>query len=505
MTPVTNNGTQSNVRRDVGSTEGSVLRARTQSIPGVEIVQTVLPDFRRTMGAAALWLVAMAAVVVWAPEASGQEAGPSAGRGVAVAQGYKIDPRSGRLSLGITYGLSLAGHQNTVASGESRSVDLGIIGTTLAGEGCDGGDPTLPKEDQPQPLVARSTDEDAGTAKSETENGVDKRAYADDTPLARAVATTAAAGDPAAILVGSTRSETESGIVDGVRVARAVTDVASLSLGGGAVVLRGLRWEATYQTAPVELTEASFTIEGVEVGGQELTFPEDDPLAALAEANAALNPLGFSLEPPKARVESGIAFVDPLRVAVVPSDVREGILGPVLGAIQPIRESLFDAIIEADCGNATYILVADIVLGSVTGAGSFGLELGGVSATTADINRTSFLGDLPVASPALPTSPGQPSSPLPSSSGGGALPSASPAPSAAGGPSAAPTAGAPDAAPIATSDEVALDDVEEAAGTRGGALAGVGVAGLALLSALAAADARKMRRAQRSVPMEVLA
>ena len=38
---------------------------------------------------------------------------------------------------------------------ESRAINLGVIGVTLAGEGCDGGDPTLPEEDQPQPLIAR--------------------------------------------------------------------------------------------------------------------------------------------------------------------------------------------------------------------------------------------------------------------------------------------------------------------------------------------------------------
>src|SRR5207237_5536889 len=37
-------------------------------------------------------------------------------------------------------------------------------------------------------------------------------------------------------------------------------------------------------------------------------------------------------------------------------------------------------------------------------------------------------------------------------------------------------------------------------GARGGALAGVGLAGLALLAAMAEGDRRKMRRAQREIP-----
>lgn len=454
--------------------------------------------FRRTLVAGVAWVALLAGTFVISPDASGQEAGVDAGLGNAFAQGYKVDPRSGRLSLGIGYGVSLAGHQNLVSQAESRSVDLGIIGSTLAGEGCDGGDPTLAKEDQPKPLTARSTDEDAGTQKQETEYGVDKQAVADGSPLARAIATTAAAGDPAVVQIGSTESLTESGVVDGKRVARAVTDVSKVSFLGGQVELRGLRWEAIYQTAPEELTSATFSIEGITVAGESLPIPEDNPAGPLAEANAVLQPLGFTLEPPTTRVESGIAFVDPMRIGIIPSEIRETILSPVIGGLQPVRESVFDALIAQDCGNATYILIADIVLGSVTGAGSLALEVGGVTATSSELKRTSFLGGFGGSLAPLP----------PSSNGGGnlapTLSGTSGSPVSTGGVSStAPSTTAP--ADDGGDQEVAapIVDTEPISGSRGGPMVAVGLGGLLLLAALAEGDRRKMRRAQRTLPMEV--
>jgi hypothetical protein len=154
-----------------------------------------LRAFRRTFAVTAVWAAAVGGLLVAPPAASGQEA-VSPGRGNAYAQGIKVDPRTGRLSFGVTYGQALAGHQNTIAIAEAHSVDLGLLGDQLAGEGCDGGDPTYPEEDQPRPLESRSNGEGAGDEQVETENGVEKRVLATAEPYARAVSTTAAAGDP---------------------------------------------------------------------------------------------------------------------------------------------------------------------------------------------------------------------------------------------------------------------------------------------------------------------
>jgi hypothetical protein len=457
--------------------------------------------FKRTLAGGAVWALAMGGLLLASPSASGQEA-VEPGLGSAYAQGVKVDPRSGRLSFGITYGLALAGHQNNVAVAEARSVDLGVIGTTLAGEGCDGGDPTYPKEDQPQPLVVRSTEEGSSEEKVETENGVEKRAVATADPSARSVATTAASGDPAVVEIGATRSITESGVLDGARVARAITEVSGVSFAGGQVELKGLRWEAAFQTAPVEEATGSFTIEGITVAGERLPIPGDNPTEQLAEANAVLEPLGFRITPPTVRNESGIQFVDPMRIGIVPSTARESALGPVFSGLQPVRESVFDALIEADCSSASMITVLDIVLNSVTGAGSLNMELGGVTASSNEIAFTSFLGGLGGAPSLPPLSSGDSS---PSLGGGGDSGASLSGGSSAPAGSAAPAPPSPAATPGGDGGgtEQAIADVEPISGSRGGALAGVGLGGLALLAALAGADRAQMRRAQRSILMEV--
>lgn len=452
--------------------------------------------FRRTMAIGAVWAAGMAGLVATSAPASGQES-VEPGRGSAYAQGYKIDPRSGRLSFGLTYGMALAGHQNIVAVGEARSLDLGVIGGTLAGEGCDGGDPTYPREDQPQPLVVRSGEDGAAEGKTENENGVEKRARAEATPLANSVAITAAAGDPAAVLIGSTRSETTSGIVDGKRVAQAITDVSELRIGDGALVIKGLRWEAAWQSAPDEKVTGTFTIEGVSVGGQAQPT-SGDGAKDLAQLKPLLDPLGIRIDPPTPRNESGISFVDPLRIGIVPSEARDSVTGGLINALQPVREALVNALIEQDCGNAAYITIADIALGSVTGAGSLNLELGGVTAQSADLGATSLLGSLQPFTPPTPllTDPGVPSLGTSGSTGGSTGGTTS---------SGVDTGTAVVSEPAASnSPETAATPLERIAGTRGGPLVPVGLGGLLLLGALAELDRRKMRRAQRAVPMETM-
>src|SRR5690349_1861018 len=122
--------------------------------------------FRRTRRTAAgVGCAVLLSLVLTEPGAAAPSA-PAAdafnnGTGSAIALGYKANPTNGNLSFGVTAGESIAGHQNTAATGQAAAIDLGVIGVTLAGEGCDGGDPTFPAEDQPQPLIARSGEKGA--------------------------------------------------------------------------------------------------------------------------------------------------------------------------------------------------------------------------------------------------------------------------------------------------------------------------------------------------------
>jgi hypothetical protein len=411
------------------------------------------------------------------------------GTGSAIALGYKANPTNGNLSFGITAGESVAGHQNTAATGQAAAIDLGVIGVTLAGEGCDGGDPTLAAEDQPQPLVARSGEKGADKGYTEPEKSapIEKFAKATTTPFAEAHTIIAPSGDPESAYLSGGRTFTSSGIVGGnTREAIARTDIDLLSLGAGAVKLRGMTWEAIHRSGAVNETLGTFSIDGIEIGGQKIPV-QKDALDQLEGLNAALAPLGFQIKAPKVRVEQGIVFVDPLVVAVIPSPTRDGVTGPIIGGAQPLRDQITKALLDQDCGNASYITIADIVLGGVSGAGQVGLELGGVQATTAEINAFQFA--LPPALPPLAPLPAVPTPALDTST---ALPAATAPAASSGGGSVQQTS--PSSTPVAPASALA--------GERGGLMALIAAGGLLTLLVTAEGDRRKMRTAQRAIPLE---
>jgi hypothetical protein len=422
-----------------------------------------------------------------APDSAAQRQSFNNGTGSALALGYKANPTNGNLSFGITAGESVAGHQNTGATGQARAINLGVIGVTLAGEGCDGGSATLPEESQPQPVIARSGEKGADSGYKESEQGaIEKFARATTAPFAEAITTIAPSGDPAAAYLSGGRTISSSGIVDGTtREAIARTEIDGLSLGGGAVRLRGMTWEAIHRSGAVNETVGTFSIDGIEIAGQKIPV-SGDPVKQLASLGPVLAPLGFAITAPEVRVEQGIVFVDPMSIAVVPSPTRDGITAPIIGGAQPLRDAVTEALLEQDCGNSTYITVADIVLGGVSGAGQVGLELGGVQATTAEIDAFQFALPPALGAAALSPSVAAPGIDAPS----------------LGAPAAAPSAGSGGASAQPTPSMEPVGPVAALAGERGGLMALIAGGGLLTLLATAEGDRRKMRNAQRAIPLE---
>jgi hypothetical protein len=455
------------------------------------------PSFRRTRRAAVAAAFAVLVIALQVDPGGADEA-LKPGRGQAIARAYKVNPKAAGLSLGISLGLSLAGHQNTAATAESRAVDLGIIGTLLAAEGCDGGDPTLPSESQPQPLSVSSRDEGAAEGQAADEDkppgSGHKRVLAREDPYAEAETTVTPFEIPGVLQVSGGRSLTTSGVVDGAREALARVEIGRISFAGGAVELGGLTWLARHRSGAEELVEGTFSIGSAAIAGTPIPTAGQDPAQVLDPVNEALQPLGFVITPPTSRQASGIQFVDPISIGIVPSAQRDNVVASLLGPAQPVREQLFQAIIDQDCGNDTYITVADVVLGALTGAGSLTFELGGVQASTADIAYSSRLGGLGQGSlGALPSS---------SSGGGSSLGSVSSSPvaSSGGGSTGVPSAEAPASdggTPLDTTPASSTSD-----GSRGGAMAAVSLGGLALVALTAEADRRRMRRAIRTIPVE---
>lgn len=459
-------------------------------------------SFRRTRRTAAAVGAASLLTFLATDPGSATPAAPAAaafnnGTGTAIALAYKVNPVFGGLSFGITAGESVAGHQNTAATGQSKAINLGVIGVTLAGEGCDGADPTLAEEDQPQAVVVSSNDENAEQGRSEQElNVITKFARATTRPFAEAITTVAPLGDAGVALISGGRSTATSGIVsDGQREARAISEIGELSLVDGLIKIGDMRWEAVQRTGAKTEQSGSFEVGSLTIAGQKILLPSDglEQVKLLKDTLAAV---GLQITVPEFRFEQNIAFVSPMKIGIIPSDLRDGLLSTVLGATQPVRESFVDLIEQYDCGSPddifgnngkTLITILDLALGSVSGAGSLNLELGGVQATTAEIQGFTGLGVLPplpnLADPNVPLSPTAPSAPGVDTGVDVVTP---PASDNTGSPTPTPT-----------------EPIVDLEGDRGGALLGVGAGGLLLLLATAEGDRRKMRRAQREIPLEV--
>jgi hypothetical protein len=424
----------------------------------------------------------------------------SPGTGNAVALGYKVNPAFGGLSFGITAGESIAGHQNTAAQAQSKAVNLGVIGVTLAGEGCEGDAPILAEKDQPQPVVVSSDEAGAAEGKSGDEAGaITMFSRATKTPFAESITKVAPVGEPAlAVISGATTHATSGVVAPGVREAHAITEIGSLKLLNGAIVLGDMRWDAMQRTGAKTEDSASFEVGSLTIAGVKTPLPGDG-VEQLRFLDATLSALGFQIIPPTIRREQGIVFVDPMVIGVIPSELRDGLLlGPLLSAAQPIREDFTETLFRLGCGgdlsglyafpSSTAVTVLDLAVGSVSGAGSLNLELGGVQATTADLGAFEGLGDLP-ALPALPDLPAAETPELGTTDGLGTDVAAPPAGDTS-------ESGGGSSAPVASSPISALE------GKRGGALLGVGAGGLLLLLASAEVDRRKMFRAQREIPLE---
>jgi hypothetical protein len=426
------------------------------------------------------------------------------GTGSAIALVYKVNPIFGNLSFGITAGESVAGHQNTGATAQSQSLDLGVIGVTLAAAGCKGADPTLAAENQPQAVIVRSDDPGAANGKTATEGGViSQSARATAAPYAQADTEIAGVGEQSGLFISGGKATATSGIVKpGVRTATAVTDIGKVNLLGGLLTLNGLHWEATQETGAKTTSFGSFSLGSINLAGNIIPLPSN----ALDQVNTlkgVLNSLGLTITLPQARVEQGVGFVDPLKIGVIPAVARDNLISQVLGALQPVRESLTKAIADLSCDGSTNVLgnngstivtVLDLALGAVSGAGSLTFELGGVQATTAAISGFEFGAPPAIGGDTGGTDGSSVNLSDVGTDSGASLPNLG---TDQGTGSTPPQLGTTGGSPSTPTKPIAKVN-----GSRGGVLAAVAGAGLLLLLITAEADRRKMRRAQREI-MEV--
>ena len=287
----------------------------------------------------------------------------------------------------------VAGHQNTGATGQSRAINLGVIGVTLAGEGCDGGDPTLAEEDQPQPVIARSGEKGADAGLQGVRAGRRSRSSRRPPPLpfAEAITTIAPMRRPGHRVHQRRphRSATRASSSGNTREAIARTEIDGLSLGGG--VSQAPRHDLGGHPPLRRRQRDARHLHDRRHRDRRPEGPRRGDAARAARGpQRRARAARLRDHRPEGPGRAGHRVRRPAAIAVDPEPDARRHHRPVIGGAQPFRDAVTEALLEQDCGNATYITVADIVLGGVSGAGQIGLELGGVQATTAEINAFQF-------------------------------------------------------------------------------------------------------------------
>ena len=357
----------------------------------------------------------------------------------------------------------------------------------LAAEGCDGGDPTLPAEQQPQPVRADSRIEGADKGTTGSDYGaISKLVRASAQPASIAETVLVPIDVPGVFSVhGGHTLATTTMLEGGVREACAVSEIADITL-GKVVRLTGLRWEVVHHSGASDTKESSFVIGGATIGG--IAIPVDSVQSVADAVNKALEVIGIQLILPVQREGAGTLFVEPLQIAIVPARARDDLLAPIINDIyQPARQPVFDLLRDITCKINDLITISDIAVGSVSGAGRFSLELGGVSATTGEFDLSNKLGGSGTRLPALPLV----SVPRPA---------LRPAPVVG---SVTPVVTPPAVnQPARSAPRIAVQPVVSTEDERGGMLAVLAALGLLLLATLAELDRRRIRRVVVPIPEE---
>lgn len=463
--------------------------------------------YRRTQATAAASVAALGLAVLLAPSGVAQEALVSEpetgeirnGTAKAIATVAKIAPGVGQLELGITMGTAVTQVTNDLAQATAQTADLGLIGSSLTSEGCDG-DASLTPDQLPQPTSVDNRKGDASVTRDEM--GADGSPGAlgrmrveavEDAPASTAVATSGLLGSPDLVRIGAGEAEAATRVLPGEGREATATVTSSLSV-AGALRLDGMRWHARHRTGVDPVAEGVFELGRAELGGAPL--PTEDLAAAETAINQALAPSGISISLPRVRRlldPADLVQVTPLRIELRDSPIGKTALGPVLDATREQRVQLFNDLVEMYCDSAGALLVGDIGISVVSGTGFLTVDLGGVQASSADLEVTNPFGTI------QPFTPGDVSIPGAVVGGGAASPAGAPSTAAGGFAPPSTVAGAPVQRAVPARATGPVEEVCESLhpnrdACSEGAAAAVGVAGLLATVGMAGADVVRQRR-----------
>jgi hypothetical protein len=446
--------------------------------------------YRRT---ALVGVASSALLIAGLGSATGQETDAPFSNGTAKATAVvaRVAPGVGALELGISAGVAVSEIKNTIGQAQSETLDLGLIGSTLTGEGCDGSDPTISPENLPQSTRVDSRGGDVSITEDEfalggsTIGGGRKQVSALTRPAASAATTVVATLGELLTLDGG-RADAVTEVIPGeARFAHASVGV-DLNI-GGFLKLSGLRWDAVHRTGTNPEATASFDIGTASLLG--IPIPLDALEATEGIVNQILAASGVQITFPKVErftEPADVIRITPLRIVLSDTPIGKAVLGPVLNLSRAQREQLFDDLAAAYCDFAGYLLIGDIAVSVASGTGFLAVELGGAEATTGELVLEDPFGDdeaPPVSlAPAIPVSGGPVVAPR--------------VPSVALPPTAPPTPVA-DIGPLEEHCESA--HTKRSLGCSEGALMALGLAGLGATVAVGALDYRHQRRRRAAV------
>jgi hypothetical protein len=445
--------------------------------------------YRRTavVGLASVGLLAGA----WG-SASGlesQAATPFAnGTAKATAVVARVAPGVGALQLGISSGVAVSEVKNTVAQAQAKTLDLGLIGSTLTAESC--GRPAAVRPEQlPQPVTVDSRKGDTSASADQlplagsTLGGGHKEAHAKpEPPTSSATANLVGSSIPGLLTIDGGRADATTRVIKGEAREAHATVAVNLDI-AGLIKLSGLRWDAFHRTGKDPKASASFDI-GT---GSLLGVPI--PLESLAQTEAAINTAlaftGLSITFPKVErftTPADLIRITPLRIVLQDTPIGKATLGPVLNLTRAQRTQLFDQLAASICDAAAALLVGDISLDVVSGTGFLAVEIGGAEATTGDLVLDSPFGSIGPA----------PAGPTPVVLPGPAISNLPILPGPIGSPPAAPAQRTSSIGPLESHCQSA-HPLEHTACSKGALLA-VGLVGLAATAGVGGLDWRHQRR-----------
>lgn len=369
----------------------------------------------RTGGRLALLAaLGVTAVPVVASGVARADAATPTSDGHAQAVFAKLVPYLGLPGVDTSLGTTTAQVSGGTAQASAGVADFGLIGA-IANANADDSSSKAPKLALPEPISADSqrTQHAEGNpfdppgAPAPPANSPFSDAHQSATATPQPLAAEGSATGPSlnlpgvlSIVGGSSLSTVRGGTSTGT------VTISQIELGGGAVVLSGLRWSATEVAGKAGVP--TFSVGSLSVAGQSLPVGSAEQMAAAVDAaNKLLDPTGLSLTAPVATTGAAQGDIGPLTIQFRNPQSLVGPSGQAGAAAAPVIQALVKQIIAAYPDAAAAQIVANALVGASGGRSGGRLELGGVSVQEVLQQADDSAGAVPAAPPG--TNPGLPS------------------------------------------------------------------------------------------------